>query len=115
MALALVEKSKGVFDGFCDEDTGFDSRHCCSAKPTVTRFAKVTVTLLFHALQKRQISKKRPKVTDDFRLQTGRAEDFRQASIDVIVGLLKAVQERAEQFSVPCIRFAKVDDMQLTA
>ena len=71
----------------------------------------LSIVKSLHALQKRQISKERQKVTDDLRLQPGRPEDFRKFSVNVIVGFFELVQKRTDQLSIPRARIAKVNDV----
>src|SRR5688572_16749196 len=65
--------------------------------------------------EKGQITEERPKVPQDFRLQSRCAEDLWQLAIDIVVGFLELVEEGSEQFAIPANRLAKVNDMQLPA
>ncbi len=45
------------------------------------------------------VAKERPKIADDFGLQTRRAKNFRKFPIDVVVGFFEFMEERTQQLS----------------
>src|SRR5687767_4726367 len=73
------------------------------------------VQLDLFAFEKCQVPEKRPEISEDLRLQAWGAKNLRKFPFDVVVGFLKFVEQRTQEFPIPCDGLAKINNVQLTA